>query len=100
MNLSKKITTDIGTYEIKLSVEEGTGLGWDILEWKVKDLTTESLLAVGNGVPGFAMHPDLRNWSLITQVNKIIERVEADELRRKNKNKDIEEFNDWNGVIV
>ncbi|WP_233499511.1 hypothetical protein [Bacillus velezensis] len=46
MELTKKITTAIGTYEIKLSVEEGTGLGWDILEWKVKDLTTESLLAV------------------------------------------------------
>ncbi|MDF4194886.1 MULTISPECIES: hypothetical protein [Bacillus] len=97
MELTKKITTAIGTYEIKLSVEEGTGLGWDILEWKVKDLTTESLLAVGNGVPGLST--GLRKWSLIEQVKKIIERVEADELRRKNKNKDIEEFNDWNGVL-
>ncbi|AFJ61998.1 hypothetical protein MUS_2033 [Bacillus velezensis YAU B9601-Y2] len=37
--------------------------------------------------------------SLITQVKKIIEKVEADELRKKNRKEDIEEFNGWSGVL-
>ncbi|MCC9021713.1 hypothetical protein [Bacillus nakamurai] len=100
MNLSKKITTPRGSYEIKLSVEEGKVLGWHILEWEVKDLITKSTLAAGNEVPGLVIYTGLRKWNLIEQVKKIIGKVEADELRQKEKNEDIEEFNDWNGVLV
>ncbi|WP_423734352.1 hypothetical protein ACO9S3_08595 [Bacillus velezensis] len=99
MELTKKITTARGTYEIKLLVEEGKILRWNILEWEVKDLATGSILAAGNGVPGLAMQLDLGKLSLITQVKKIIEKVEADELRRKNRKEDIEEFNGWSGVL-
>ncbi|RDY88691.1 hypothetical protein [Bacillus amyloliquefaciens] len=100
MNLSKKITTPRGTYEIKLSVEEGKVLGWHILEWEVKDFITKSTLAAGNDVPGLIIGIGLRKCSLIEQVKKIIGKVEADELRQKEKHEDIEEFNGWNGVLV
>nr|MDH3075667.1 hypothetical protein [Bacillus velezensis] len=52
MELTKKITTARGTYEIKLTVKEGESFaGWDILEWEVKDVVTKITLAAGNGVP-------------------------------------------------
>ncbi|WP_241768837.1 MULTISPECIES: hypothetical protein [Bacillus] len=100
MELTKKITTVRGTYEIKLSVKEGEVLRWHILEWEVKDFITKNTLAAGNQVPGLIIYTGLRKWSLIEQVKKIIGKVEADELRHKEKNEDIEEFNDWNGVLV
>ncbi|MCY8958264.1 hypothetical protein [Bacillus atrophaeus] len=99
MELSKKITTPRGTYEIKLFVEEGKILGWNVLEWEVKDLITKSTLAAGNEVPGLIMHSDLRKWSLIEQVKKIIGKVEAGEMRKKKKSEDIKEFNEWSGVF-
>ncbi|WP_280157023.1 hypothetical protein [Bacillus velezensis] len=100
MELTKKITTARGTYEIKLSVKEGEVLRWHILEWEVKDFITKNPLAAGTVVPGLIIDTGLRKWSLIEQVKKIIGKVEADELRQKEKNEDIEEFNDWNGVLV
>ncbi|MGG1363541.1 hypothetical protein ABE287_18140 [Bacillus velezensis] len=91
MNLSKKITTARGTYEIKLIAEEGTGLGWDILEWEVKDIVTKCTLAAGNGMPLSHVPFD--------KVKEIISHVESEEITKKRKENDIREFKEWSGVL-
>ncbi|MCY9161107.1 hypothetical protein MOF25_12345 [Bacillus atrophaeus] len=99
MNLSKKITTPRGTYEIKLFVEEGKDSGWRILEWEVKDVITKSTVAAGNGMPLLNVPSPLKRLTLVDKVKYIIGKVEADEMAKKKKDEDIKEFNDWSGVL-
>ncbi|MGY8613894.1 hypothetical protein [Bacillus velezensis] len=97
MELTKKITTTRGTYEIKLVVEEGKGLGWDILEWEVKNLVTKSTLAAGNGMPLTHVHSPLKRLTLVDKVKGIVSHVESEEITKKRKADDIKEFMDWCG---
>ncbi|WP_265463653.1 hypothetical protein [Bacillus velezensis] len=99
MELTKKITTARGTYEIKLIAEEGTGLGWDILEWEVKDIVTKSTLAAGNGVPLSYIPSPLKRLSLVDKVKQIVSHVESEQITKKRKENDIREFNEWSGVL-
>lgn len=99
MELTKKITTARGTYEIKLIAEEGTGLGWDILEWEVKDLVTKCTLAAGNGMPLSHVPYPLKRLTLVDKVKRIVSHVESEETTKKRKANDIKEFNEWSGVL-
>ncbi|WP_426568530.1 hypothetical protein P5614_018695, partial (plasmid) [Bacillus velezensis] len=103
MELTKKITTARGTYEIKLIAEEGKRAGWEILEWEVKDVVTKCTLAAGNGMPLLHVPSPFIRLTLVDKVKKIISHVESEEIAKKRKAddiaNDIKEFNEWSGVL-
>ncbi|APH37929.1 hypothetical protein BHE96_10755 [Bacillus subtilis] len=99
MELTKRIATARSTYEIKLIAEEGTGIGWDILEWEVKDIVTKSTLAAGNGMPLSHVPYPLKRLTLVDKVKRIISHVESEQTTKKRKNDDVREFNEWSGVL-
>ncbi|MED3334216.1 hypothetical protein [Bacillus velezensis] len=99
MELTKKITTARGTYEIKLIADEGKRAGWEILEWEVKDVVTKCTLAAGNGMPLSHVPYPLKRLTLVDKVKRIVSHVESDETTKKRKANDIKEFNEWSGVL-
>lgn len=103
MELTKKITTARGTYEIKLIAEEGKRTGWEILVWEVKDVVTKCTLATGNGMPLLHVPSPFIRLTLVDKVKKIISHVESEEIAKKRKaddiTNDIKEFNEWSGVL-
>ncbi|MEX5484209.1 MULTISPECIES: hypothetical protein [Bacillus] len=99
MELTKKITTARGTYEIKLIAEEGKRAGWEILEWEVKDVVTKCTLAAGNGMPLLHVPSPLKRLTLVDKVKRIVSHVESEETTKKRKANDIKEFNEWSGVL-
>ncbi|XYR59748.1 hypothetical protein ACS4RT_12815 [Bacillus amyloliquefaciens] len=97
MELTKKITTTRGTYEIKLVAEEGKGLGWDILEWEVKDLVTKCTLAAGNGMPlSHVPYPLKRLTFRLIKLSELL--VMSNQMKQQKREKQMTLRNSMNGA--